>query len=80
MIRPRPWLLILLALSLCAGAASADLSAFPLGVTPTSSGTVFRVWAPHAESVHVAGTFNGWNTLASAMTGSPEGVSSETTA
>lgn len=74
MIRPRPWLLILLALSLCAGAASADLSAFPLGVTPTSSGTVFRVWAPHAESVHVAGTFNGWNTLASAMTGSPEGV------
>ncbi|MCP3920086.1 MAG: 1,4-alpha-glucan branching protein [bacterium] len=26
-----------------------------------SGGTAFRVWAPHATGVHVAGTFNSWN-------------------
>ncbi|HZN58401.1 MAG TPA: alpha-amylase family glycosyl hydrolase [Planctomycetota bacterium] len=33
----------------------------PLGATPTAAGTVFRVWAPNANNVHIAGSFNGWN-------------------
>ncbi|QDV06009.1 1,4-alpha-glucan branching enzyme GlgB [Planctomycetes bacterium Poly30] len=32
-----------------------------VGATPYSGGTTFRVWAPNANSVHVAGTFNGWS-------------------
>jgi len=32
-----------------------------LGATPVPGGTTFRVWAPNAESVHVAGTFNDWS-------------------
>lgn len=31
------------------------------------TGVTFRVWAPNASSVHVAGTFNGWNTTASPL-------------
>ena len=30
-------------------------------------GYVFRVWAPHARSVHVVGTFNGWDPAALPM-------------
>ena len=33
-----------------------------VGAIPYAGGTTFRVWAPNASSVHVAGTFNGWNT------------------
>jgi 1,4-alpha-glucan branching enzyme len=35
-----------------------------MGATPyfgTPAGTTFRVWAPNATAVRVAGTFNGWN-------------------
>lgn len=31
------------------------------------SGTTFRVWAPNADSVHVAGTFNGWSATESPL-------------
>ena len=31
-------------------------------------GAVFRVWAPHAASVHVTGSFNEWSSDASPMT------------
>lgn len=31
-------------------------------------GTAFRVWAPHAESVAVIGSFNGWNASAHPLT------------
>ena len=31
-------------------------------------GTFFGVWAPNAASVHVIGTFNGWNEEAAPMT------------
>lgn len=31
-----------------------------MGAIPHENGVAFRVWAPHAESVHVAGTFNDW--------------------
>ena len=29
--------------------------------SPEVNGTTFRVWAPNADSVHVAGSFNGWS-------------------
>ncbi len=32
-----------------------------MGAIPYSGGTTFRVWAPNADSVHVAGEFNWWN-------------------
>jgi 1,4-alpha-glucan branching enzyme len=32
-----------------------------MGATPYSEGTAFRVWAPNADAVHVAGTFNDWS-------------------
>ncbi len=36
-------------------------------------GTFFGVWAPNAASVHVIGTFNGWNEEAAPMTKLGEG-------
>ncbi len=44
------------------------LGGYPLGATPDGSSAVFRVWAPNATSVHVAGTFNGWSTNAHPLT------------
>jgi 1,4-alpha-glucan branching enzyme len=38
-----------------------------MGAVPYAGGTTFRVWAPHAEQVHVAGTFNGWSKTANPM-------------
>lgn len=35
-----------------------------LGAHPTDDGFRFVVWAPHADSVHVAGDFNGWDEAA----------------
>ena len=32
-----------------------------MGAIPYEKGVAFRVWAPHAESVSVIGTFNDWN-------------------
>ncbi|WP_240731652.1 alpha-amylase family glycosyl hydrolase [Hymenobacter radiodurans] len=32
-----------------------------MGAIPHSTGTTFRVWAPHAEEVNVTGTFNDWS-------------------
>ena len=31
-----------------------------MGAVPHAAGTTFRVWAPHAETVSVIGTFNAW--------------------
>jgi 1,4-alpha-glucan branching enzyme len=33
-----------------------------IGAIPYTGGVTFRVWAPNADSVNVAGDFNGWNT------------------
>ena len=41
-------------------------------------GYVFRVWAPHAESVSVVGTFNGWNENAHVMQRLIDGQTFET--
>jgi len=32
-----------------------------MGAVPRAKGVTFRVWAPHAEKVYVAGTFNDWS-------------------
>ena len=32
-----------------------------MGAIPYSQGTAFRVWAPFADKVYVAGTFNNWS-------------------
>jgi 1,4-alpha-glucan branching enzyme len=32
-----------------------------MGAMPHDEGTAFRVWAPHAQTVAVVGTFNDWN-------------------
>ena len=34
-----------------------------MGAIPYDGGTMFRVWAPNAESVGVKGAFSDWNTL-----------------
>ncbi len=32
-----------------------------MGAVPFDGGTTFRVWAPHASSVYVSGSFNDWS-------------------
>ena len=38
-----------------------------MGATPNQNGVTFRVWAPSAKSVAVAGTFNAWSQEANAL-------------
>ena len=38
-----------------------------MGAVPNATGVSFRVWAPHAHAVFVAGSFNGWSTNAHPM-------------
>ena len=38
-----------------------------LGATPHDKGVVFRVWAPHADSVFVTGSFNKWKSYDTSM-------------
>jgi 1,4-alpha-glucan branching enzyme len=45
-----------------------------LGATVTDTGVVFRVWAPRADRVFVAGTWNGWNTRADELAREADGV------
>ena len=42
-----------------------------MGAIPFAGGTAFRVWAPHADQVSVAGTFNDWSETANSL--APEG-------
>jgi len=39
-----------------------------MGALPYAGGTTFRVWAPFAKSVCVAGTFNSWHMTATLLT------------
>ncbi len=32
-----------------------------MGAIPQDAGTAFRVWAPHADAVHVTGSFDDWS-------------------
>ncbi len=38
-----------------------------MGALVADGGVAFRVWAPHADAVHVVGDFNGWNDDATPM-------------
>src|SRR5687767_14127897 len=38
-----------------------------LGSMPFTGGVTFRVWAPHAPWVRVAGTFNAWSDSATPL-------------
>jgi len=38
-----------------------------MGAVPYSGGVTFRVWAPFASSVVIAGQFNGWSTTAAPL-------------
>ena len=38
-----------------------------MGAIPGAKGVTFRVWAPHAEKVYVAGTFNEWSTTSTLL-------------
>ncbi len=38
-----------------------------MGAIPHAGGVAFRVWAPHADAVHVVGTFNDWSQDATAL-------------
>jgi 1,4-alpha-glucan branching enzyme len=38
-----------------------------MGATPFDAGVTFRVWAPFASTVAVAGTFNGWSQTANPL-------------
>lgn len=42
-----------------------------MGALPHDDGVAFRVWAPHAEAVHVVGSFNDWSAEAAPL--APEG-------
>src|SRR5437870_3017685 len=38
-----------------------------MGAATTRGGVSFRVWAPNATQVTVAGTFNGWSTSSNTL-------------
>ena len=44
-----------------------------MGATPFDGGVTFRVWAPFARSVAVAGTFNQWSTSDAPLTQEGDG-------
>lgn len=57
------WTLALFVLIINATPAFSQCPSIRPGKGPVilTNGVMFRVWAPNAESVHVAGTFNNWN-------------------
>jgi 1,4-alpha-glucan branching enzyme len=46
----------------------------PLGSTVTPAGVLFRLWAPHAKSVSVVGSFNTWDPQKNPMNLLGEGI------
>jgi 1,4-alpha-glucan branching enzyme len=45
-----------------------------MGAIPYTGGTTFRVWAPHAAAVSVAGAFNSWSTTANPLAAEGSGI------
>jgi 1,4-alpha-glucan branching enzyme len=45
-----------------------------MGAIVHEGGVAFRVWAPNADAVHVAGTFNDWSEDATPLAPAPGGV------
>ena len=48
-------------------ATSAEIARAGMGAIVHESGVAFRVWAPHADAVCVAGSFNDWTSDAHPM-------------
>jgi 1,4-alpha-glucan branching enzyme len=69
----RRWLpsLSLALLSLASAASGQELGAKISKNGTNVTGVTFRVWAPNAVAVHVAGDFNGWNESAAKLTRDP---------
>lgn len=44
-----------------------------MGAIPFPGGSTFRVWAPNASAVNVAGSFNAWSTTAAPLTSEGNG-------
>ncbi len=44
-----------------------------MGAIPYEGGVAFRLWAPHADAVHVAGPFNEWSKTASPLAAEEDG-------
>jgi len=49
------------------GGAECPSTTAGMGATLTATGTTFRVWAPNATTVFVAGAFNGWSATANRL-------------
>ena len=66
-----------LAVVCASGPAFASISTHPgIGAIPyvgPPAGTSFRVWAPNASAVRVAGTFNAWNSTTHPLTAEGDG-------
>ncbi len=45
-----------------------------MGAVVHDGGVTFRVWAPHAQAVHVTGTFNDWSETATPLAPEENGV------
>jgi 1,4-alpha-glucan branching enzyme len=65
------FLFVVLVFLLFSAPARAQSSHPGLGSMPHASGTTFRVWAPHASEMAVAGEFNAWRAVP--MVREPEG-------
>ena len=52
----------------------AKLVSFPVGAEQDVKGVMFRLYAPHARSVAVVGSFNGWDARLHPMQGCDDGV------
>ena len=67
------WLLFGLLSLAGTNAAPAQSGRTGVGAIPYSNGVTFRVWAPHATNVSVAGNFNGWDMAANKLVGEANG-------
>jgi 1,4-alpha-glucan branching enzyme len=65
---PKRFAVAAIALMACAGSLWAQASTRPgMGAVPYSGGVTFRVWAPNASAVRVAGTFNSFSATATPL-------------
>jgi len=75
MIRLRNLILYSVMAYLLSGVLYAAVSTRPgMGAVPYTGGVTFRVWAPNATAVNVAGQFNGWSTTVNPLSSEGGGI------